>query len=722
MIVKVAFKSSWIYEPSGANSFSVSKLIKALRDELGQKMTVLDRSITGAVIEIEGSLGCSEGERLVQRLVESTVCAGQSWSNACVIEVSEDGSPGDSSGSDDGESSTASSDSAPSVDVLESPHRLLAVEVTAEASAIPDPAANAPAVELESGEPGEAPEAMTLGLSAEDVAGEGSSPHASSVIAEVESLVAVTDFKALCQEIARNASFIKSRGTSKVLLSTTLLFSVAAGGGLSRSLELINSLLVEKGIFAQEAAVKEVSLPNPSKSDIAERMNNLLGSLDHVVEKPGTLCIDISEWTNKTTDPTFKSFLLWLFRKEGSCLVVLRTPYLGDVRLKQVCLDISDILSVRAVTFTPFDPIDLRELAKRVLSDYGFCATEEAWRVFDKRMEIEKRDGCFYGIRTVQKVANELIRCVEGDTSIVEGGSSVITGETAAYLVAEEEADPIGGFDRFDGLIGMESIKTQMMEVVNQILVSKSNPSVSRPNMHMRFVGNPGTGKTTVARILGEVLRESGVLRIGRFYEHKARDLCGRYIGETAPKTTAICQQAYGSVLFLDEAYALYRGDDNDRDYGREAIDTLITEMENHSDDLIVIMAGYPDDMEKMMDGNAGLRSRMPYTIVFPNYTRGQLFEIFMKMIEKAFDYTPELEVRAKSYFESLDDALLRQKSFGNARFVRNLFERVWGKAAMRCRSRETEILIDAEDFDAALASMGSMYEVGETSQKIGFV
>lgn len=158
------------------------------------------------------------------------------------------------------------------------------------------------------------------------------------------------------------------------------------------------------------------------------------------------------------------------------------------------------------------------------------------------------------------------------------------------------------------------------------------------PCIHMRFVGNPGTGKTTVARIIGTILKEKGILRNVNFFEHSGRELCGRYVGETAPKTSAMCRDAYGSVLFIDEAYSLYRDDGfSNADYGREAIDTLIAEMENHRSDLMVIMAGYPDDMDKLMNGNADLKSRMPYLIEFPNYARGQLAEIFLSMAGKSF-------------------------------------------------------------------------------------
>ena len=194
------------------------------------------------------------------------------------------------------------------------------------------------------------------------------------------------------------------------------------------------------------------------------------------------------------------------------------------------------------------------------------------------------------------------------------------------------------------------------------------------------------------------------MLRVGGFFEYSGRDFVGKYIGETAPKVTNMCRDAYGSVLFIDEAYSLCTDTSSDsKDYGREALATLIAEMENHRDDFVVIMAGYTDEIEHMMKGNVGLASRVPFTIDFPNFTREQLYQIFVKMIGDKLAYDEDMLVEVKAYFDGLTDEFINAKEFSNARFVRNLFERTYGKAALRCQlSGETDLRLTVEDFKRA--------------------
>ena len=297
----------------------------------------------------------------------------------------------------------------------------------------------------------------------------------------------------------------------------------------------------------------------------------------------------------------------------------------------------------------------------------------------------------------------------------------VITKADILTLSATYEETKRSGFDELSELIGMEAITERIREIVSQVKYSLKDSSLDRPTLHMRFTGPPGTGKTTVARILGRIFAENGILRNGYFFEYMSRDLCGEYVGQTAPKTASICRDAYGSVLFIDEAYALYSGESNS-DYGKEALATLISEMENHRDDMVVIMAGYKDDMDKLMEGNAGLRSRMPFQIDFPSYSKQQLTDIFMLMVKKHFKYENDLEQTASNFFQSLDQDYMDSQDFANARFVRNLYERTWSKAAVRSQIAGLEtVRISSEDFRQA-ASEREFSERLMTKHTLGFI
>ena len=268
--------------------------------------------------------------------------------------------------------------------------------------------------------------------------------------------------------------------------------------------------------------------------------------------------------------------------------------------------------------------------------------------------------------------------------------SSVLADDTSVDLEAEFKASNIQEvLDKLDReLIGLKPVKTRIHEIAALLLVDRLRKqfalSSETPTLHMNFTGNPGTGKTTVALRMADILHRLGYVREGHLVSVTRDDLVGQYIGHTAPKTKEVIKKAMGGVLFIDEAYYLYKPE-NERDYGAESIEILLQVMENNRDDLVVILAGYKDRMDKFFHSNPGMRSRIAHHIDFPDYSAEELLAIAKLMLaaqnyrfsaegEKAFaEYIPlrmalEHFANARSIRNALDRARLRQANrlFGN--------------------------------------------------------
>jgi probable Rubsico expression protein CbbX len=233
-------------------------------------------------------------------------------------------------------------------------------------------------------------------------------------------------------------------------------------------------------------------------------------------------------------------------------------------------------------------------------------------------------------------------------------------------------------------LIGLKPVKRRIRETAALLLVDRARQQLglaqTTPTLHMSFTGNPGTGKTTVALRMASLLHRLGYVRKGQVVSVTRDDLVGQYIGHTAPKTKEVLKKAMGGVLFIDEAYYLYRPD-NERDYGQEAIEILLQVMENQRDDLVVILAGYADRMERFYQSNPGFRSRIAHHIDFPDYEDVELLAIAEKMLaDQNYHFDPEARQAMQGYI-----GLRRhQPHFANARSIRNALDRARLRQANR--------------------------------------
>ena len=245
-------------------------------------------------------------------------------------------------------------------------------------------------------------------------------------------------------------------------------------------------------------------------------------------------------------------------------------------------------------------------------------------------------------------------------------------------------------------LIGLEPVKTRIRETAALLLVEKAREKLGlaheTPTLHMSFSGNPGTGKTTVALRMAELLHKLGYVRKGHLVTVTRDDLVGQYIGHTAPKTKEVLKKAMGGVLFIDEAYYLYRPE-NERDYGQEAIEILLQVMENNRDDLVVILAGYKNRMNTFFESNPGFRSRIAHHIEFPDYSTPELLDIGSAMLDQLNYYFTK---SAKNAFTEYINLRKEQPHFANARSIRNALDRVRLRQANRL-FKENDGPVDAE-------------------------
>ncbi|UNC93833.1 AAA family ATPase [Candidatus Contubernalis alkalaceticus] len=300
----------------------------------------------------------------------------------------------------------------------------------------------------------------------------------------------------------------------------------------------------------------------------------------------------------------------------------------------------------------------------------------------------------FRGLESGEISAGQVLRYMKDYDSQLRNGSQENSTENIANIAII--------LQQLDQLIGLQRVKTLVKEAEAYIEIQRRRQFYNLNNeslvLHMIFTGNPGTGKTTVARILGELFKEMKVLPQGHLVEVERADLVGEYIGHTAQRTREQIKKAIGGILFVDEAYSLARG--GQKDFGKEAIDTMVKAMEDYKTEFILILAGYPREMAHFLTVNPGLKSRFPIHLDFPDYSQEELLAIAELMLKNR-QY--RLSGEARVFLKGLLDKKDRKNNFSNARFMRNLIEQSIRRQALRLvRKKETTrdelMLIARED------------------------
>ncbi|SFT33349.1 AAA+-type ATPase, SpoVK/Ycf46/Vps4 family [Lachnospiraceae bacterium XBD2001] len=364
------------------------------------------------------------------------------------------------------------------------------------------------------------------------------------------------------------------------------------------------------------------------------------------------------------------------------------------------------------IDFPDYTEDELMEIARYMADGQHYRFSADGELAFREKISKKKYNRRFGNARTVRVLMNEAYteKAVNFDPNEVSKEYlTILTPEDfGVELCKDSKMKAADAMDKLNRLIGLKDVKYEIRSTISIVDYLKQERTEGKTSdialgtsLHMCFAGNPGTGKTTVARLYAEVLAALGVARNGELHEVSRSDLVGRYQGETALKTKEVCENSYGGVLFIDEAYDLVQGEHDS--FGREAVATLIKQMEDNRDKMIVIFAGYSKEMEQFMEANTGIKSRISKTIVFPDYALEDLECIFYRMVDE------RNIILADGVRKHVNDLIAylyerRDAKFGNAREMRNLFETIWKHMVHRVEeeqlngdARRTVVIADIE-------------------------
>ncbi len=504
---------------------------------------------------------------------------------------------------------------------------------------------------------------------------------------QIEGLVGLDGFKT---EIRQATSYIRQLRKEGVDIPAREAFpyhyictSEGTGVGLSTALKLMNRAFYHMEICSIYGTIEEkVGSSFPSRGPIF---------MGHDFEDNG-LCAVIG--VNHLDEEEQQDLYRDIIEKYQEQVIILVMDAKDTQSLEKVQQNLKQAgILFRKMHLPAYSEPQLLEIFKRLVAPFNFQLSEKEEKLLIKAIKSRKKAGTFHGTNTLKDIASKMILKVKSSPGVETARDKSRAGSDAIedYLqsLVEKENPPkcnlaAKPLDTLNSLIGLQGIKERVQEILGHFVVEKKKTDLGIGSsglcMHMIFTGNPGTGKTTVARIIGQVLKEEGLLEKGDLIEVCREDLVARYVGHTALKTAAVVEKSLGSVLFIDEAYSL--NGNHVHDFGHEVLATLVKKMEEHKHELVVIMAGYSDEMENMVALNPGLTSRVPHQIHFPDYSAEELYLIFEQQLGTEYRVEEDAVNMLKEIFARAANAADRRS--GNGRFVRNLVERLKMKQGIR--------------------------------------
>ena len=446
---------------------------------------------------------------------------------------------------------------------------------------------------------------------------------------------------------------------------------------------VFNRMLSELSLNGSIVLAKRYTL---NKNQLVEASTALNKQIVDTLNGNNKTLIFISEkGTNKLLDIYGKSFV-------ENIRDIVKTVSLNNEEIKEICLKMVNDFELKAERQVEIDvQIDNSYV------DYLISSYEPGKGVYSIKPILDKTYDLLVDA-ALKEDKLEVIRLKYNGSVFIEFNNKSMELKLDDSEIQRKEIE-----EELNDIVGLDEVKTYLNSLEQHLKISKLRAKkglkTAEVSKHMIFTGNPGTGKTTIARIVSKMMKVAGVLENGQLVEVSRSDLVGKYVGHTAPLTMSVVNSALGGVLFIDEAYSLYRGKDDS--FGLEAIDTLVKAMEDHRDDLIVILAGYKKEMESFLDANSGLKSRFANIINFPDYTGEQMLQIAQN-IAKGKDYVIDEEASTKllEYFTMVQSK--EDSTSGNGRLARNVVEAAILKQSRRVLMDENAdiSLLKQEDFD----------------------